>query len=518
MSAPADETAEDLPVRDVDLNLAGIEGLQESSAAQNVKARQAVSRVSHEELEDRFLRLHDENILLKQHARKQEDKIKRMATKLIRLVNDKKRAEQVGGGPKRLGQDVELEEMIEQLQEKVRKLEKQNEGIRNKLISTKQQLQVQGHRHTPYSYVQSRINTGLKKVNEAVGIQDHARKGMRFQDLELRSPQPILPRYGHSLLEEARAERRNLENVIESQRGHIAELEHTGEMLRNQLKKKETEFEESLLQLKEQQATGQRLNIRDNVEMIKLNKQLVERGNALTAMKGKFLQLQENQRKLKASHDALMANGDQLNLQLKEQRLKCFQLEKELRSMTFSKCRIEELQERINDLEKERDLLKENYEKLYNSVFSMTHEQQWKLKEQQLKLQITQLETALKSDLADKNEILDRIKVERDQNEKLTQENKEIHLRYLEHKEHLDELKNRMKFFTKENDIDVSELSEALMLIKIMHLACTWARVIFSYRKVEEKRKVGSMKFIWDMYVFPYNIKSEFSQINKKML
>lgn len=43
----------------------------------------------------------------------------------------------------------------------------------------------------------------------------------------------------------------------------------------------------------------------------------------------------------------------------------------------------------------------------------MTHEQQWKLKEQQLKLQITQLETALKSDLADKNEILDRIKVER---------------------------------------------------------------------------------------------------------
>lgn len=51
--------------------------LLESSAAQNVKARQAVSRVSHEELEDRFLRLHDENILLKQHARKQEDKIKR---------------------------------------------------------------------------------------------------------------------------------------------------------------------------------------------------------------------------------------------------------------------------------------------------------------------------------------------------------------------------------------------------------------------------------------------------------
>ncbi|XP_075796398.1 protein fantom isoform X5 [Pelodiscus sinensis] len=74
MSASADETAGDLPVRDV--GLAGTGGLQESSAAQNVKARQAVSRISREELEDRFLRLHDENILLKQHAHKQEDKIK----------------------------------------------------------------------------------------------------------------------------------------------------------------------------------------------------------------------------------------------------------------------------------------------------------------------------------------------------------------------------------------------------------------------------------------------------------
>uniref|UniRef100_A0A8C4WP83 RPGRIP1 like n=1 Tax=Gopherus evgoodei TaxID=1825980 RepID=A0A8C4WP83_9SAUR len=467
MSAPADETAGDLPVRDVGLNLAGIGGLQESSAAQSVKARQAVSRISREELEDRFLRLHDENILLKQHAHKQEDKIKRMATKLIRLVNDKKRSEQIGGGPKRLGQDVELEEMIEQLQGKVRELEKQNEGIRKRLISTKQQLQVQGHRHTPYSHVQSRINTGLRKVNEAVAIQDHTRKGMRFQDVELRCPQPMLPRYGHSLLEEARAEIRNLENVIESQKGQIEELEHTGEVLRSQIRKKEKEFEESVLQLKEQQATGQRLSIRDNVEMIKLHKQLMEKSNALSAMEGKFLQLQESQRNLKASHDALMANGNELNLQLKEQRLKCLHLEKELQSMIFSEQRIEELQDRINDLEKERDLLKENYDKLYNSAFSVSHEQQWKLKEQQLKLQIAQLETALKSDLADKSEILDRMKLERDQNEKLTQENKELQLHYLEHKQQLDELKNRMKFFTKESDTEMAELSEALMLIKV---------------------------------------------------
>ncbi|NXA19459.1 FTM protein, partial [Ibidorhyncha struthersii] len=467
MSVPADETVEDLPVRDVGLTLSGIGGLQESSTTHNVRARQSVSRIGREELEDRFLRLRDENILLKQYANKQEEKIKRMATKLMRLVNDKKRSEQVGGGPKRLGQAVELEEMIEHLQERVRELEKQNESLRSKLISAKQQLQIQGHGPCLYSYVQSRIDTGLKKVSEAAGMPEHAKKGMIFQDLEVRSPNIVLPRYGESELEDPRDEIRNLETVIETQREHIEELEHARGILVSQLRRKGKEIEESVLRLKDQQTTSQRLNIRDNVEMIKVRKQLFEKSNALSAMEGKFLHLQENQKNLKISHDALIAKGDELNLQLKEERLRCLRLEKQLQSVTISNRRTEELQERINDLEKEKELLTENYDKLYNSVFSMTHEQQWILKEQQLKQQIAELETAIKSDLADKNEILDKIKVERDQKEKLMQENKDLQLCCLEHKQQLDELKNHMNFLTKESDIDVAELSEALLLIKV---------------------------------------------------
>ncbi|XP_075289909.1 protein fantom isoform X8 [Opisthocomus hoazin] len=413
MSISADETVGDLPVRDVGLTLAGIGGLQESSNTRNIKARQAVLRITRKELEDRFLRLRDENILLKQHANKQEDKIKRLSTKLIRLVNDKKRSEQVGGGPKRLGRAVELEEMIEHLQERICELEKHNESLHSKLIATKQQLQIQGHRPCPYSYVQSRINTGLKKVSEAAGMPEQTKKGMKFQDLEVRSPNIVLPRYVQSLLEDPRSEIRNLETVIESQKEHIEELERAREILVSQLRRKEKENEVSILQLKEQETTSQRLNIRDNVEMIKVRKQLAEKSNALSAMEGKFLQLEENQRNLKMSHDALIAKSDELNQQLKEERLKCLHLEKELQSVTIANRRTEELQERINDLETEKELLRENYDKLYSSVFSMTHEKQWKLKEQELKLQIAKLETALESGLADKNEILDKIKVER---------------------------------------------------------------------------------------------------------
>ncbi|XP_072135661.1 protein fantom isoform X4 [Mobula birostris] len=469
MSGLADETAGDLPVKDVGMSLAGTGAVQDLLSTQNTRARQAVSRISREELEDRFLRFHDENLLLKQHARKQEDKIKRMATKLIRLVNDKKRSELESGGPKRIGRDIEMEEMIEELQEKVCELEKQNEGLKNRLVASKQQLQVQGRRNTPYSYVQSRINTGLRKVPEAAFTQENLKKGIKVQDPELTTKysQPLLPRYGRSLLEDARAEVRNLENCIASQKIEMEEMKQTVEVLRETIRRKDKEYEESLLHLREHQASGQRTTIRENIEMIKLQKQFVDKAAALTVLEGKFMQIQENQRTMKASHDALMNKVDELNAQLKEERSKCLCLENQLMSASFSQKASDELKERIKDLQKERDLLKENYDKLYNSAFDMTNEQQWKLKEQQLKIQIAQLETALKSDLADKNDILDKIKLERAQNEQLSQENKELQLHYLEHKQQLDELKDRMKFFTKESDIDVAELSEALMLIKV---------------------------------------------------
>ncbi|NXX77954.1 FTM protein, partial [Urocolius indicus] len=461
MSVPADETVGDLPVRDVGLTVAGIGGFKESSTTQNARARQAISRISRDDLEDRFLQLQDENMLLKQHENVQEEKMKRLVIKMSQAINYIKKSGQFGGGPKRLGQAVELEEMIESLQRRVGELEKQNKGLRSKLVPTKQQLQSQG-----YSTVQSRVNAGLKKVSEAAVMLEHKKKEMAVLDLEVKSPDFLLPVHEQSLLEDSRAEIRKLEAVIESQREHIEQLECTRETLMSQLKEKQKEIEESIIQLKEQETKCQRLNIRDNVEMIKVHKQLVEKSNALSAMKGKFLQLQEDQKSLKTSHDALLAKGDELNLQLKEERLKCLRLEKELQSLTISNQRIEELQERINDLEKEKELLSESYDKLYNSIFSTTYEHQWKLKVQQLKMQIAELETTVGTDLVEKNEILKEIKIERDQKEKLMQENKDLQSRYLEHKQQLDELKNHLKFLTKESDVDASELSKALLLVQ----------------------------------------------------
>uniref|UniRef100_A0A7N8XRR5 RPGRIP1 like n=1 Tax=Mastacembelus armatus TaxID=205130 RepID=A0A7N8XRR5_9TELE len=451
MSTLLDETAADVPVRDIPVDLSRL-----AAVYQNARARQDISRVSREELEDRFLRLHEETLLLKQHIHKQDDKIKKLGTKLMRLVKDRGRMEQLAAGgahPASRVRDVEMEEMMEELQEKVRALQAENEGLKQRFLVAKQQLiNSQSMRPSPYGHVQSRVNTGLKKLRDDTSSPSQTR--LRNLDGGGRPPIGQLPRYGHNLLEEARAEIRNLENVIESQQSHMEEMEGAAKLLRAELRKKEAEYEDRLLQVRQQQTTSLRSHVNNNVTMMKLQKQLADRSNAVTELEGRFLQLQESQRTLKASHDAAIHKVDELSAELKDERLRSLDLEKELQSS---------LQERISELEQEKDLLKQNNEKLVNSTFDVSQQQKWQIQEQQLKLQIAQLETALKADLVDKNEILDKIKAERDTNEKLTEENKKLHVQFLEQKQQTEELNERLKFYSR---YDITELTEALLQIR----------------------------------------------------
>uniref|UniRef100_A0A3Q3XDV6 C2 domain-containing protein n=1 Tax=Mola mola TaxID=94237 RepID=A0A3Q3XDV6_MOLML len=454
MSTLFDETAADIPVRDTTITLSRVAA--SLLVYQNARARQDFSRVPREELEDRFLRLHEENLQLKQHIHKQDDKIKKLGTKLMKLVKDRSRLEQLAvGGGQRVSRvrDVEMEEMIEELQDKVRALQRENEGLKQRLLVAKQQLiNKQSRRPTPYSHIQSRVSTGLKKPQDDASSPSLIRpknpsEGCRQSGS--RPPTGLLPRFGHSLVEEARAEIRNLENVIEHQRSQMEEMERTSEMLQEDLRNMKAEYEQKLLQARQQQSSKLRSYIDDNVMMIKLQKQLSDKCNAVTELEGRFIHLQECQRILKTSHDAAIMKVDELSAQLRDERKKGLDLKKQLQSCTITNVRMEQLQERLQDVEQERDLLKESNAKLIDSTFDVSQQQKWQIQEQQLKLQISQLEMALRADLADKNEILDKIKAERDTSEKLTEENKKLHIELLEQKQQLDDLNGRFKFYNR---------------------------------------------------------------------
>ncbi|XP_066290369.1 protein fantom-like isoform X4 [Branchiostoma lanceolatum] len=476
-----DDGFDHIPVRDgPQFQRAG--GMENEPPGQiQVKQRQIVAQLTRDELEDRYLRLYEENIILKRHGRKQEDKIKRMATKLLRLVNDKKKADQQGaargaarpGGPaKRGGRDIETEEMLEELHGKIRDLEKENRLLKEKVMVAKQQLSSQGKRHTPYTGVQSRINTGMKKVGQMVAVQQRLKPGMRVQGPEdvrttSRSAQPsVLPRYGHSLLEEAREEIRSLEDLVSNLQDQIRDLEGETDVLREQMRLKDAEHEEELLRMREQMAAGQRGSIQENVDMIRLQRELKEKATKLTAMQAKYTNLEENLRTVKGSHDQVLREMDGLREHLKAEQNRVLRLQNELKQGATAHRTIIELQERVVDLEKENDIIKEANTQLQMSAFDAERERQHRATETKLRVQIAQLEATLKSDLHEKNDVLDRVTLERSQNDKMREEQKNLQIQYYSTKQELDELKQKMQFFTKESAVDFQELEEALVLIK----------------------------------------------------
>lgn len=155
-----------------------------------------------------------------------------------------------GTAPSSRVRDVEMEEMMEELHEKVRALQAENEGLKQRLLVAKHQLvNSQSQRLTPYDRIQPRVNTGLKKFRDDVSSPSLARPKSEFCSVFRASLPPrstncvfssslftfhlltsvnscpagtrslegggrprtgLLPRFGHSLLEEARAEIRNL--------------------------------------------------------------------------------------------------------------------------------------------------------------------------------------------------------------------------------------------------------------------------------------------------------------------
>ncbi|XP_068452620.1 protein fantom isoform X2 [Clinocottus analis] len=468
MFSGLDETAADVPVRDVPYHLA------DPSANQIARARQDVSRLSREELEDRFLRVHDETLVLKQRIHKQEDTIKKLGTKLMRLVKDRGRMEQLargaGGVPAGCGQrgaggvlvgcgqrDVEMEELLEELQEKVRSLQAENEGVRRRLLLAKQQL-IASHsrRAAPYGRMPPRVNSSLKKPG---GATPPPQAPSKSSEGGARPPTGLLPRFGHSLLEEAREEVRNLERLMELQRIHMEEAQAEAEQLREELRRKEAQYQDRLLQVRDQHTSRLRSQVHGNVEMIRLQKQLSIRTDRTAELEGRFLQLQESQRVLKVSHEAAMLKVDQLSAQLKAERQKSLDLEGHLQTGSICRLQLDQLQDRVSELEQERDLLKDHNDQLVHRALDGSQQQRTQTQEQQL--QIAQLEAALKADLQDKNQILDQISAERDSNRKLTEDNRRLHLEMEELKQQLEKLQVCSK-----EELHKDDLTQALLLLQ----------------------------------------------------
>ncbi|XP_023225697.1 protein fantom-like [Centruroides sculpturatus] len=427
--------------------------------------RHAISHIDHDDLEDKYLRLHDEHILLKKYARKQEDKIKKLATKLSRLINDKKRLEQEGGTGNRK-RDVEMEELVQDLQDKVREVEKQNCQLREKLLIAKQQALIHAKRPSGYRYVTPRVDSGRSKPGTPSRTGSPATRLSYFHPSSRVSPSSALPNYAWSLVEEARNEIKHLEETVNSLRSQLDIVEQENEILKEQLKLKEFEYNEELLNLKSQLTQGQKQHVQENMDLIQLHREVKRKSSKMANLQAQYNDLDEKIKSLKMSNDLLLKETDKLNKLLREEQNKNLELQEELGKASSIERTMIQFQEQITDLTNENKILKESNQKLIDSALGEERYQHYESRESTFKQQITKLEATLKADLKEKETLLANLAEMKEENSQFKIKCKELEENYSHYKSKFEELENKMNLFNKETDIDILQLEEALDLIQ----------------------------------------------------
>ncbi|KAM3857785.1 protein fantom-like [Diretmus argenteus] len=488
MSLVVDETADDLPVRDVGLMRGGLMPTVPDSVrdarpwkkpqVMKIKDRQRLFRAPRDHLEDQCLRLQQENTLLRQHTHTQEQKLRRMSTRLMRLRHARPGSEGV--------RERDMEDTMQELEARVAMLESQKGALQNKLSLARQHIMDLGGR-THYRF------------SKGVGVDGEG--GVR------RAAQTAPPRYSPTLEDTRGAIEKFRSSVINTRDipipVRVAELELAAQGLRDTLREREKEIEGSMKEMRKQQADGHRLTIRDNVDQIRLQKQLSDKSVALRVTQEKFnelqeayeKQLEESQRSLRESQGALLEKVEELTQQLKQERQRVVTLEGQVTTSALSLQTMEEFRERISDLEGEKALLKESYDSLLQSTLStQSHRSDQMDKERELgkekereemwRMDVQRLEEMLRVEREERERLekeKERLRQEKEivleQRERTDSTHADLSVLMRDRREHLEQevvhykeqvsaLQARLDSITKEFDMSIEDLSETLVQIK----------------------------------------------------
>nr|XP_023692221.1 protein fantom-like [Paramormyrops kingsleyae] len=497
MPLAVDETAGDLPVRD----LGPRGGLVPSvyASPRNVKSmrkpqvlkikdRWPMYRMSREQLEDQCSRLQEENTILKQHCRTQERKMRRLSTKVMQL---QQRHPGPGGA-----WEKELDETVQELEARVATLETQKEALQSKLDLAKQQFLELGNR--AHSRVRGRVPDRSRGVRRAA----------------LTAP----PHCG--LISQADSHGEMGRPATSMQQSSVEELELTALSMTDSVRERESEVTEALRELRRQQAGNNRVAIQENLDVIHLQKQLADKGAALLVIQEKVnvlresyeARLVESQKALKECQEALLQKVGELTEELKQERQKTLTMEGQLSTAMVSVQALEEFQERVADLERERNLLKDSYDGLLESTITAQDHQKMHagqmdknqvLQEQTWRVEIHRLQEELRVERQEKERLEKERKrmqqetnsieelQQRERNTKESEQEKHASLEkeVLHCKEIVTSLQEKLDSVAEAFDMSVEDLSETLLQIKkfrLMYEAEERLRFLGDDVKVEE--------------------------------
>ncbi|XP_026345713.2 X-linked retinitis pigmentosa GTPase regulator-interacting protein 1 isoform X1 [Ursus arctos] len=408
------------------------------SKGKNIKAQPPLSRMSREELEDSLFRLREEHMLVKELSWRQQDEIKRMRTALLRL--------------RAAGRDPRAEAAEAEQPARRRRNAGWWQAPAKHQRPLMHGLQPQFQRVGPPAprCCQPRLRAGHRQLRTAGApspekpkrgpsdrpsytapptFKDHVTDGKTRGE----TPSELIPN-SKSLMSFSKVMiltklvglcMPNSAHVMTSDTMRVEDPPKSPEKMWS----KDEDFEQRSSLECAQKATELRASIKENIELIRLKKLLHERNTSLVATKAQLTEVQEayetllqkNQGILSAAHDALLGQVNELRAELKEQSKKAVSLKSQLEDVSILQITLKEFQERVEDLEKERNLLNDNYDKLLENMLDSSNQPHWspQLGGEQLQQQVSQLQDQLDAELEERRKVLLQLSREKAQNKDL---------------------------------------------------------------------------------------------------
>uniref|UniRef100_A0A8D2AMZ2 RPGR interacting protein 1 n=1 Tax=Sciurus vulgaris TaxID=55149 RepID=A0A8D2AMZ2_SCIVU len=379
----------------------------------NIKTQLPSSKMSRQELEDSLFRLHEDHILLKELFWKQKDEIKRLRTTLLRLTD--------------AGRDRRPVAQFSEPARRRRKAEwRQRFPMHQRPLTQRLQAQFQRVSLSAPGGAQARGHVGRRRLHTAGGrVPEKSQKGSRDR-LSYTAPPTFKEQVTNEKnRDEITSEPSKLAHIVANNTMQVEEPPTSPEKIWSQ----DENFEQRSSLECAQKAAELRASIKENVELIRLKKLLHERNTSLAVTKAQLTEVQEayetllqkNQGILSAAHDALLSQVNELREELKEESKKAVSLKSQMEDVSILQTTLKEFQERVEDLEKERELLNDNYDKLLENMLDSSSQPHWsnELMGEQLRQQVSQLQDQLDAELEEKTKVLDQLSREKAQNKDL---------------------------------------------------------------------------------------------------
>ncbi|CAL8104405.1 unnamed protein product [Orchesella dallaii] len=438
LSVPSDESESTVakPEKEEDNEIRSHKKLNESKTTKNSTMTQQSKSPDGEVIADeakpphhRVSQMSEENLVLKKQLKKQEERIKILATKLIRLINERSN--------KTKRDEIRLDEQ----KTRIADLEHEVSNLRDKLLVSKQQLSSYTRLipHPP--------SRQASMLSSSTATTSHSTQNKKPRSARSSGSQPPRPSTATSsrgtfdknfadrveeLLLEAKAENQALEDQLKNCRQRLTATEEELEKAKEELKGKDMEYQEEILTIKsqldkEQDIVKKKKQLSDNIQLIRLQRESRRTASWLSTLETQCRALESSLGTATETVQHLETQLTEVQEELVQEQQKNITLQKQMEDATSSLSRLKELEAQIHALQDENKIFKESNESLLTKAFSVTEKvEKAESVEMNIRVQMSHLEAVLKTEMRSKHDLQDHLRLEREKCSRLESTNEQL--------------------------------------------------------------------------------------------